>query len=73
MHENDTVSTYAALLERIDPLGLAYLHVVIDPGAVELRAMGAMWSNNLVLNSSTETETEFCVLEGWSSQALSMQ
>lgn len=64
MHENDTVSTYAALLERIDPLGLAYLHVVIDPGAVELRAMGAMWSNNLVLNSSTETETEFCVLEG---------
>ena len=31
MREVDDVSAYEALLDRIAPLGLAYLHVLIEP------------------------------------------
>ncbi len=37
MRENDPVGTYEALLNRIAGLGIAYLHVLIDPSLADLR------------------------------------
>jgi N-ethylmaleimide reductase len=64
MRENDTVSTYEALLGRIEPLGIAYLHVLIDPSGQTFGALRALWAGTLVLNTGRETGTDFCQLEG---------
>ena len=65
MHENDTVGTYEALLERIAPLGLAYLHLLIDPAEHTFGVIRALWSGTFVLNTGRASGTDFSLLEGY--------
>lgn len=65
MSEVDTVSAYEALLNRIAPLGIAYLHVLINPDHPTFGAIRALWDGTLVLNTGREVETEFCQMETW--------
>lgn len=64
MHEND-MSVYEALLNRIVPLGIAYLHVLIDPSAHIFGVLRALWSGTFVLNTGRDTGTDFSQLEGY--------
>lgn len=63
VNEVDTVSAYEALLERISPLGLAYLHVLINPDAPEFGIVRALWAGPFILNTGREVDTSFCELE----------
>jgi len=63
MREIDEVSVYQELLERIEPLGLAYLHLLIDPDSATFAALRSRWHGLLVLNTGREIETDFCRLE----------
>lgn len=65
VRENDPVSTYEALLDRMAPLGLAYLHVLIDPTKTTFGAIRALWSGVFVLNTGREVDTDFCQLESF--------
>jgi len=65
MSEVDEVSAYEALLMRIAPLGIAYLHVLIDPTTPTFGALRALWSGPFVLNTGRDTETDFCQLESF--------
>ena len=65
MREVDEVSAYEALLTRIAPLGIAYLHVLIDPTTPTFGALRALWSGPFVLNTGRDTETDFCQLESF--------
>lgn len=64
MRENDPVSTYEALLNRIAGLGIAYLHVLIDPSSQTFGAIRALWSGTVVLNTGRDRDTDFRELEG---------
>ena len=63
VNEVDTVSAYEALLARIAPLGLAYLHMLINPDAAEFGVVRALWPGPFVLNTGREVDTSFCQLE----------
>lgn len=63
MREIDTVGAYEALLNRIGGLGLAYLHVLIDPAEPAFGTIRALWPQTLVLNTGRQVETSFCQLE----------
>ena len=63
MREANTVDAYEALLERIAPLGLAYLHALTEPSTPEFGAIRALWEGTLVLNTGREVQTDFCQLE----------
>lgn len=63
VNEIDTVSAYEALLHRISPLGLAYLHVLINPDAAEFGIVRALWPGPFVLNTGRDVDTTFCQLE----------
>jgi N-ethylmaleimide reductase len=63
MCENHPVSAYEALLERIDPLGLAYLHILIDPAHAAFGTLRGLWSGSVVLNTGGQVDTDFCQLE----------
>ncbi len=63
VNEVDTVSAYEALLQRISPLGLAYLHVLINPDAAEFGIIRALWAGPFVLNTGRDVDTSFCELE----------
>ncbi|MGH3583396.1 MAG: alkene reductase, partial [Mycobacterium sp.] len=65
MHENDTVAVYEALVNRIAPLGIAYLHLLIDPSAREFGVLRAIWTDTLVLNTGRDSGTDFCQLESY--------
>lgn len=65
MREDDAVSAYEALLERIAPLDIAYLHVLIDPVEPAFGVIRALWQGTLVLNTGREVDTEFCQMETW--------
>lgn len=65
MSEDDTVGTYEALLERIAPLGLAYLHVLIDPAEHAFGVIRAVWSGTFILNTGRNSGTDFSQLEGY--------
>jgi N-ethylmaleimide reductase len=65
MREIDQVSAYEALLNRIAPLGIAYLHVLIDPTATTFGVLRALWSDPLLLNTGRDNETDFCQLESF--------
>jgi N-ethylmaleimide reductase len=64
MQEVDTVSVYEALLNRIAPLDIAYLHALIDPSKPVFGAIRALWSGTFVLNTGREIDSDFCQLEG---------
>ena len=63
VHEVDTISAYEALLQRVSPLGLAYLHALINPDSAEFGTLRALWPGTFVLNTGREIETSFCQLE----------
>lgn len=65
MREDDVVGAYEALLARIAPLGIAYLHVLVDPTAAVFGVLRGMWDGTLVLNTGREVDTEFCQMETW--------
>jgi N-ethylmaleimide reductase len=65
MQEVDTVSAYEALLNRLAPLDIAYLHVLIDPTMPVFGAIRALWSGTFVLNTGREMDTDFCQLESF--------
>lgn len=51
--EDDVDTTYLALVETLDPLGLAYLHVAEGPDAGLTARLRERWSGPLVLNPAT--------------------
>ncbi|BBX20255.1 alkene reductase [Mycolicibacterium duvalii] len=63
MTEIDQISAYEALLCRIAPLGIAYLHVVSMPSAPAFAAVRTQWDGTLVLNTPRSAETDFAELE----------
>jgi len=63
MREIDDVSAYEALLCRIASLGIAYLHVLIEPSAPAFAAVRTQWEGALVLNTPRTVETDFAMLE----------
>jgi N-ethylmaleimide reductase len=63
MRELDEVSVYEALLTRIAPLDIAYLHVLINPDVPAFGAIRGLWFGPLVLNTGRDVETSFCQLE----------
>jgi N-ethylmaleimide reductase len=63
MSEIDTVGAYEALIDRIAGLGIAYLHVLIDPSTPEFGVIRGLWNGTVVLNTGRERETSFCQLE----------
>jgi N-ethylmaleimide reductase len=63
MREVDEVTAYEALLDRIAPLGLAYLHLLIEPTQPAFAVVRSLWEGTLVLNTPREIETSFCELE----------
>lgn len=63
MHEIDQVGAYDALLCRLAPLGLAYLHVLIEPSKPAFAAIRTLWEGTLVLNTPREVDTDFEQLE----------
>ncbi|MDV3130322.1 alkene reductase [Mycobacterium sp. 21AC1] len=65
MRENDTVGAYEALLNRITPLGIAYLHVLIDPAVRAFGVIRALWPGTFVLNTGRASGTDFSQLESY--------
>jgi N-ethylmaleimide reductase len=63
MREVDEVSAYEALLTRIAPLGLAYLHLVIEPTQPAFAVIRSVWDGTLVLNTPRGVDSNFCELE----------
>jgi N-ethylmaleimide reductase len=63
MRELDEVSVYEALLMRIAPLDIAYLHMLINPDVPAFGAIRGLWFGPLVLNTGRDIETSFCQLE----------
>jgi N-ethylmaleimide reductase len=63
MREIDETEAYEALLNRIAPLGLAYLHLLIEPTQPAFAVVRSLWDGTLVLNTPREIETNFCELE----------
>lgn len=63
MHEVDQISAYEALLCRITPLRIAYLHVVLEPSQPAFAAVRTVWDGPLVLNTPRDTDTDFEMLE----------
>lgn len=63
MHEDDPVSTYEALLCRIAPLGIAYLHMVLEPSHPAFAPLRTQWQGSLVLNTRRPSGADFALLE----------
>lgn len=63
LREIDETGAYEALLTRIGPLDLAYLHVLINPDVPAFGIVRGLWMGPLVLNTGREADTSFCQLE----------
>ncbi|MFD4872424.1 alkene reductase [Streptomyces sp. NPDC058420] len=62
--EHDTHDVYPALLDTLDPLDLAYLHVIQGPDEELLQRMRRQWSTALIVNrASTPLDTRFADLD----------
>ncbi|MFJ9359337.1 alkene reductase [Streptomyces mirabilis] len=62
--EHDTHDVYPALLGTVDPLGLAYLHVIQGPDEELLQRMRQQWSTALIVNrAGTPLDTRFADLD----------
>jgi N-ethylmaleimide reductase len=65
VHEVDAVGVYEALLDRIAPLDIAYLHVLMNPADPAFGEIRGLWSGTFVLNTGREIDTDFCQLESF--------
>lgn len=63
MSELDDVTVYEELLCRLAPLGIAYLHVLIDPSQAAFAAVRTRWDGTLVLNTPGEDLPDFAQAE----------
>ncbi|KIF06703.1 1,2-oxophytodienoate reductase [Streptomyces sp. RSD-27] len=64
IEEPDPRPTYEALVKEIDPLGLAYLHIMEPAGTREITlALREQFSGRLVLNPATEGPTDHRALD----------
>ncbi|MFE5084221.1 alkene reductase [Streptomyces mirabilis] len=62
--EHDTHDVYPALLDTVDPLGLAYLHVIQGPDEELLQRTRQQWSTALIVNrAGTPLDTRFADLD----------
>ncbi|MDY6998748.1 MAG: alkene reductase [Actinomycetota bacterium] len=64
MREIDDVGAYEALLCRIAPLNIAYLHVLIEPSQPAFAVLRTQWAGRMVLNTPRDVESDFGLLEG---------
>ena len=69
MTEKDYLDTYLSLVRQIDGLGLAYLHVLIEPTDPVLAAVKPLWHGPLLLNTgfgldSDRDEMERLIADG---------
>ncbi|UXA17368.1 alkene reductase [Mycobacterium sp. SMC-4] len=67
MHEVDDTSAYEALLCRIKPLNVGYLHVVIESSKPAFAAVRTVWEGPLILNTPRTVGTDFALLENLAS------
>ncbi|GAB2918931.1 alkene reductase [Rhodococcus aerolatus] len=58
MTEQDYAATYSALLDQLDGLGLAYLHVLLEPTDALLPSLRERWSGPFVLNTGFGLESD---------------
>lgn len=65
MSEIDEVGADEALLNRISGLGIAYLHLLINPTDPTFGVIRALWPDTLVLNTGRGTDTDFCQLDSF--------
>lgn len=63
MREDDKVGAYEALLCRIAPLGIGYLHMLIEPSQPAFATLRTQWEGALVLNTPREVDSDFAALE----------
>lgn len=63
MREIDEISAYEALLCRIAPLNIAYLHILVEPSQPAFAAVRTQWEGKLVLNTPREVDTDFALLD----------
>ncbi|MEE4023348.1 alkene reductase [Gordonia sp. PKS22-38] len=63
MHESDPAALYSALIDALNPLGLAYLHTLetATPEVAEL--IRRKWSGPLIVNPATVGSTRYANLE----------
>jgi N-ethylmaleimide reductase len=54
--EDDLESTYDALVERLAPLGLSYLHLMEGPDRELTNRLRKQWPSTFILNPHTQTE-----------------
>lgn len=73
LHDDDPEETFAALLDRIDGMGLAYLHVIRMPrGPVDNLALArAHFSGPLIVNDSYSAEEADAVIAAGEAAAVS--
>ncbi len=69
MTEGNNLDTYLALVRAIDSLGLAYLHVLVEPTDPALAGIRQLWSGPFVLNTgfglqSDRDEMERLIIDG---------
>ncbi|MCV7227591.1 alkene reductase [Mycolicibacterium komossense] len=65
VHEVDAVGVYEAIVNRIEPLDIAYLHVLMNPADQAFGEIRGLWSGTFVLNTGREIATDFCQLESF--------
>jgi N-ethylmaleimide reductase len=63
MQETDKELAYLALLHRIAPLNIAYLHLLVDPADPVFEKIRGMWAGALVLNTGKDVPTDFYRLD----------
>ena len=63
MREDDQIGAYEALLCRIAPLGIGYLHMLIEPSQPAFATLRTQWEGSLVLNTPREVDSDFAALE----------
>jgi N-ethylmaleimide reductase len=71
--EHDMHDVYPALLDAIDPLGLAYLHLIQGPDEEFLQHIHRQWSTALIVNrGGTPLDTRFADLDSGLADAVSV-
>lgn len=63
MTEKDYLDTYLSLVRQIDGLGLAYLHVLLEPTDPVLAALKQVWTGPLLLNTGVGADSDRDALE----------
>jgi N-ethylmaleimide reductase len=64
MSEIDEISAYELLLCRLSSLGLAYVHLLVEPSQPAFAALRTQWEGTLVLNTPREIDSDIAALEG---------